>query len=312
MFSQSGVMARRDSLRAHFTPFSPKRILLYLALVFVIAPLFARGADSQPAPQHIAAPAVDPDKPSSEMNHHIAGMFLIAIGLSVILSKRYQSLAWLRWLPPLLFIAAGLFLAAWSDDEIWPRGDLSWSWLLRHDAEARQHKLYALLLLTIGLVEAVQASSRLRRPWLSVALPVLGVIGGAGLLLHQHGAHVSANAVAQTAPSSAIADGSHSRQLAAQTMPEHQHAGGGPPHSHPRNIEKANTASTGHAQHHENGLTGPMENIQRQHTWFAVSGFCIALLKLLHDTARPPARVRQYLWPGSLIVLGLLLLLYTE
>src|SRR5215510_6480934 len=174
-------MAGRDSLRAHFTSVGPQRTLLYLTLLFPVVLLFVLGADSQAAPQHIAAtPAVDPDKPASEMNHHIAGMFLIAIGLSVICSKRYQSLAWLRWLPPLLFIAAGFFLAAWSDDEIWPRGDLSWSWLLRHDAEARQHKLYAFLLLAIGLVEAVQASSRFRRPWLSVALPVLGVIGGAG------------------------------------------------------------------------------------------------------------------------------------
>jgi len=53
--------------------------------------------------QMSAAAAVDPDKASSELNHHIAGLFLIAIGVSIIASERYQRVRWLRWLAPLLF-----------------------------------------------------------------------------------------------------------------------------------------------------------------------------------------------------------------
>src|SRR5438270_3682637 len=86
----------------------------------------------------------DPDKASSELNHHIAGLALLAIGVMVICGHRFKRLAFMQNLWPLLFIAAGIFLAVWSDSEIWPRGNLGWSWLIQHDAEARQHKIYAI------------------------------------------------------------------------------------------------------------------------------------------------------------------------
>ena len=112
----------------------------------------------------------------------------------MIWSKNDKSRPWLRWLAPILFITAGLLLAAWSDSEIWPRGDLSWSWLFHHDAEARQHKLYALLLIVFGLVECVQSTPRLRKPWLNMVFPVLCVIGGASLFSHHHSGMAVVNA----------------------------------------------------------------------------------------------------------------------
>lgn len=292
--------------------------VICLALVLAVLSALRLRATPQLSPAGItAASGADPDKPSSELNHHIAGIFLIAIGLSVIWSKHDGSRAWLKWLPPILFIAAGLFLAAWSDDEIWPRGNLSWLWLLRHDAEARQHKLYALLLIVFGLVEYAQLTSRLRKPWLSMVFPALCVIGGASLFLHHHSGMAAANAGGMDHSvhgSSGASAGSSDCQGASETAPvnphEHHHAAAGLSRPCPSTVVQANTSSV--VQGHAHALTGSAANIQRQHAWFAIVGFCIALFKFLHDVARPPVRVPYSLWANSVILLGILLLLYVE
>ncbi|HEY2361699.1 MAG TPA: hypothetical protein VGK36_11315 [Candidatus Angelobacter sp.] len=298
-------------------------LVLILAIVF---PLCLYATPLSPA-STTAASGIDPDKPSSEMNHHIAGIFLIAIGLSVIWSKSDRSRAWLRWLPPILFIGAGLFLATWSDSEIWPRGNLSWYWLLQHDAEARQHKLYALLLIVFGLVEYVQSNPRLRKPWLKMVFPVLCVMGGASLFLHHHSGMVMASANAMDHMGhhvSAAHDMNSNCQGVSETVPanmqDHHHGTaehGSAEHgaaelSHPCPSAVAQAGSASIAQGHAHALMGAGANIQRQHTWFAVVGFCVALFKFLHDFARPPVRVSHSLWANSVIVLGILLLIYVE
>ena len=305
-------------MRNTFIPVSARRLLLCVTLAFLIFSPLAITASTQPHAQEISAsPPPDPDKPSSEMNHHIAGLLLLVIGVSVIASERYQSLASLRWLPAILFVAAGLFLAAWSDNEIWPRGNLGWSWLVHHDAEARQHKLYALLLIAVGSLEAIQASSRVRRRWLVVVLPVLCVTGGTALLFHQHSGEVAASTV--KASSSAILaesiEGHQFGDVAANSSPPpvHQHGGGGHHESSPpAPMVKGNTSVKVQPHSHEHGSTGAAAKIQREHLWFAVVGFCIAFFKLLHDAAPRPVRIRKYLWASSVVLLGLLLLLYTE
>jgi hypothetical protein len=265
-----------------------------------------------------AASGSDPDKPSSEMNHHIAGIFLIAIGLSVIWSKHDRSRAWLRWLTPILFITAGLLLAAWSDSEIWPRGNLSWSWLLQHDAEARQHKLYALLLIVFGLVEYVQSTPRLRKPWLNMVFPALCVIGGASLFLHHHSSMVVANANGidhsgnHVSTARDINSNCQSVSGAAPANPQDHHHNAAIEPSHPCSSTLVQAGTPSIAQHHAHALTGTGANIQRQHAWFAIIGFCVGLFKFLHDVGRPPIRVSHSLWANSVIVLGILLLIYVE
>ena len=105
----------------------------------------------------VSAPAssasVDPNKAPSEFNHHLAGWALIGVGALVLASFLSPNLRALRYVWPSLFMLAGLFLALWSDSEIWPRGNLSWAWLVHHDWEAGQHKIYALLLIAIAVVE---------------------------------------------------------------------------------------------------------------------------------------------------------------
>lgn len=300
-------------------------VVFFALMVAALSPLWLSATPLSQATT-TAASGVDPDKPSSEMNHHIAGIFLIAIGLSVIWSKNDRSRPWLKWLPPILFIGAGLFLAAWSDDEIWPRGNLSWLWLLRHDAEARQHKLYALLLIIFGVVEYVQSNPRLRKPWLKMAFPVLCVIGGASLFLHHHsGMTVSANAMDHSAHHvSAAQDVNSNCQSASEAAPvnlqDHHHGAaehGSAEHgaaeiSNPCPSAIAQASSASIAQGHAHAHMGAGANIQRQHAWFAVVGFCVALFKFLHDFARPPVRVSHSLWANSVIALGILLLIYME
>ena len=276
-------------------------IVVCLGLAFLTLSSFALAAHSQTSTHAMSGtPAADPDKAPSELNHHIAGLILIAIGLSLILSERYTSLAWLRWLSPVLFISAGLFLAAWSDNEIWPRGALNWSWLVHHDAEARQHKLYALLLTVIGGVEALKLVPRFRRQWLTLVFPVLGMIGGIALLFHNHGSEV---VMVQPVAASSIA-------------PEHDHSAAGmamhgPDGKHHATMPDSATQTT--APHsHEHHMTGAMEKIQREHSWFVVVGIFVVLFKFIYDRSRSPRGIPFHLWASSMMLLGCLLLMYTE
>lgn len=262
------------------------QVVLWASLIFLCVGAYLHVS----APSVAVSHALDSDKEASELNHHIAGMFLVAIGLSLILSERQERLQWMRWLPPVLFILAGLFLAAWSDNEIWPRGTLSWSWLLHHDAEARQHKLYALLLAALGSVEAMQLLPKLRRPWMKAVFPVLCVIGGISLLFHHHSGEVGL-----ARPASSVVETSH----------YHHHEASADTSTAP-----ARVATAPHA--HEHGLTGVAAKVQKEHVWFAVIGLCVALFKFLYDSTRPPVRIPRYLWVNSVILLGLLLILYTE
>lgn len=298
-------------------------VIFFVLILAVLCPLQLYATAPQPSSANVtSASGADPDKPSSELNHHIAGMFLIAIGLSVIWSKHDRSREWLRWLPPILFITAGLLLAAWSDSEIWPRGDLSWSWLLHHDAEARQHKLYALLLIIFGLVEYVQSTPRLRRPWLNMVFPALCVLGGASLFLHHHSSMAVAHANGMDHSghhASAVGEVNSNCQSASKTAPvnaqdDHhgvaEHGASQLTAPCPPPFVQAGTSSIAH--NHAHALTGSGANIQRQHAWFAIVGFCVGLFKFLHDVGRPPLRVSYSLWANSVIVLGILLLIYVE
>jgi hypothetical protein len=295
-------------------------VMFFVLMLAVLCPLQLCATTLQLSSASITPASGDPDKPSSELNHHIAGVFLIAIGLSVIWSKQDRSRPWLRWLAPILFIAAGLFLAAWSDDEIWPRGNLSWLWLLRHDAEARQHKLYALLLIVFGFVEYVQSTPGLRKPWLNMTLPALCVIGGASLFLHHHSNMAAEHAIGMNHSGhnvSTARDANCQSASGTAVVDPHEHHHGAAEHGAAQptdpcasTLAQAGTSSI--AQSHAHALTGTGANIQRQHAWFAIVGFCVGLFKFLHDVDRPPIRAPYSLWANSVIVLGILLLIYVE
>lgn len=279
------------------------------------------GAPADPSGGVAAPIMVDPDKASSEMNHHIAGFALLAIGVMVICGHRYKKLAFLQTLWPLLFIAAGIFLAVWSDSEIWPRGNLSWTWLLQHDAEARQHKIYAVLLISIGVIEYLRSRTRLNRQWAQWAFPLLAVAGGIFLFFHEHGSATAASAhehhhttSAQTAPlqSSPVTPPAAPAVSSPHNGAHHHHgdaeAAAAPAPQVPDTEPGHGSAQAPH--HHE--MTGVMLKVRREHIWFAAVGFCIALCKFLYDANFLRGRVSPYLWANSMIALGILLVMYTE
>lgn len=128
------------------------------------------------------------DKQESEFNHRLAGFFVVAAGI-FIFSESYLGKRWslVRYVWPLCFLAAGLFLLVFSDTEIWPFGPQTPWYALTHNMEDLQHKIFSIILLAIGYVELQRARGRLRAPWATWFFPLAGVTGAILLLFHVHG-----------------------------------------------------------------------------------------------------------------------------
>lgn len=137
-------------------------------------------------------------KAYSEFNHHLAGVFVLLIGLTEFRKAlALAMLAWTRFLLPAAMLGAGGFLLIWSDHDAWPIGSLSFAQtFFGGDWETLQHKLYALLLLTVGSIEWLRRTGRIRRAGWSVPLPAFAIVGGLMLFLHSHGAHPAAHTIA--------------------------------------------------------------------------------------------------------------------
>jgi putative copper resistance protein D len=136
-------------------------------------------------------------KAYSDFNHHLAGVFVILIGLSEI---RYgfaaSILAWTRFLLPIFMVSVGVFLLIWSDHEGWPFGSSISETFLTGEWETIQHKWFGILALVIGGIEWLRRTGHMTRQWWKFPLPAFAVIGGLSLFLHSHGAHPSAHKIA--------------------------------------------------------------------------------------------------------------------
>jgi cell division protein FtsW (lipid II flippase) len=269
---------------------------------------------------------VDPNKAPSEFNHHIAGWALIGVGILVLVSFLYPNPRSLRYFWPALFVLMGLFLALWSDAEMWPRGNMNWAWLLQHDREAGQHKIYALLLSAIGLVEYLRARGSLNRFWRAWAFPILAIVGAASLLVHDHTAGsgaTSPEARAYLINPALGPDGKPPKPAALDPMPgmdhsttEMDHSSMPMDHSSMDHSSMAlgndpavtNTPSPDHHHH----MTPSMLLVEREHFWFMIVGLGVALFKLISDGEFWRRRFVPYVWPGGMMVLGVLLVLYRE
>jgi len=197
------------------------------------------------------------DKQESEFNHHVAGILVILAGMFLLaesnLAKRW---ALVRYAWPVCFLAAGLFVLIFSDTELWPFGPQSPWYGITHNTEDLQHKIFAVVLLALGLGEVQRARGRLNSPWAAFVFPVLGVAGAVLLLFHVHSGDMQA----------------------------------------------------------PNAMDA-MENIQKQHRWFAATGMGIALANGVAGLTKAPQWIQRFCktaWPVLLIVLGLLLTQYTE
>jgi len=125
----------------------------------------------------------DADKAWSEVNHHWAGLFLLALsGLAI--AERSGRASWARhW--PLLFLLLAVMLFFRSDPESWPLGPLPF-WQRFLDPETLQHRLVMLLLVPFGLFEWAVRTGRLAASWAPKVFPVLCAVGGTLLLAHTH------------------------------------------------------------------------------------------------------------------------------
>ena len=183
------------------------RFMLLTLVLLVGSAGFAQQQDSahQPSAHQYGAPAAagqwdgSPEGVAySEFNHHLAGVFVLLIGLSELRGGLGLSmLAWSRFILPLAMLGAGGYLMIWSDHEAWPIGYKSFAeTYFSDDWETIQHKLYAILILSVGAVEFLRWTGKVTHIAWKMPLPVLALIGGVMLFLHSHGTYPSAHKIA--------------------------------------------------------------------------------------------------------------------
>ncbi|HSQ90539.1 MAG TPA: hypothetical protein VLM19_00025 [Nitrospiraceae bacterium] len=134
----------------------------------------------------------------SEFNHHLVGILVLIIGLSELRQALATPFwAWTRFLLPGALLTAGFYLVIWSDHEAWPIGSLSFvQTFFGSDSEIFQHKSYALLSLTVGVIELFRRLGAIGHTVWVTPLPLFAVIGGLMLFGHSHGLHPSAAKIA--------------------------------------------------------------------------------------------------------------------
>jgi hypothetical protein len=147
-------------------------------------------------------------KAYSEFNHHLAGLFVVVIGLAELIpalglvgsrmkERGRRALRWIGFLLPAALLLTGLFLIIWSDHEGWPIGSRTLvQTYFGDDWEMIQHKLFGITLLAVGMVENFRRSGWLQHPGWRLPLPGLAIVGGVSLFLHSHGAHPAAHQIA--------------------------------------------------------------------------------------------------------------------
>ena len=129
------------------------------------------------------APRTDADRAWSEFNHHVAGLFVLAMGLLAVLHV-IGRIGWARhW--PLVFLGLAAFLLVRNDPGAWPLGPLGF-WESMKYPEVLQHRVFVLLVIAFGVFEWAIRTDRLRRSGLMLIFPLLCVGGGGLLLTHSH------------------------------------------------------------------------------------------------------------------------------
>lgn len=138
-------------------------------------------------------------KAYSEFNHRLAGALVMLIGLGELHGGLGAGiLSWTRFLLPGAMLAAGSYLLIWSDHDAWPLGPKTFMETFFGDnISMLQHKLYALLLLTVGTIELFRRSGRLVPGYWSLPLPTFAVTAGVAIFLHIHSDHPSAHEIAR-------------------------------------------------------------------------------------------------------------------
>jgi hypothetical protein len=124
--------------------------------------------------------------PFSLFNHHLAGVLIIFLALFTFLEESSfgKAHSWVKYLWPMPLFADAINVIL--------RGDSELKWPLRlativPDAEAVQHKIFALLTIGIALIELFRRTGHLKHPgWRYI---FYGLLFGGGLFLFFHGGH---------------------------------------------------------------------------------------------------------------------------
>ena len=128
------------------------------------------------------APRTDEDRAWSEYNHHMSGLFVLAMGLLALLNR--LGVRWARnW--PLIFIGMAAFMLVRNDPGSWPLGPEGF-WEGMVYSEVVQHRIFVLLVVFFGIFEWAVRTGRIHSPRAALAFPLLCVMGGALLLTHSH------------------------------------------------------------------------------------------------------------------------------
>lgn len=189
--AREGLTRSRE--RQNTTVSVARIIILACLMLFVVSPTWSQEHSHH---QH-AGMSMSADEPTesmllswkreSEGNHHLIGLLVGLSGIFIlaqgILTKRFPSLAY-AW--PACFLLSGLFVLVYSDTELWPFGPKPWIQGTITNPEVIQHKLFAVLLLVVGLIETVRVRKSLKSVWLGLVFPVLALAGSVLLLFHSH------------------------------------------------------------------------------------------------------------------------------
>jgi len=119
----------------------------------------------------------------SEYNHHVAGTFVLTIGLLALAAQTRWG-AWGRhW--PLLLLGLAAFVFVRGDPEAWPLGPVGF-WESMTAVEVMQHRLFVVVVAALGVFEWMVRTRHLGSARWAAVFPMLCAVGAAMLLAHSH------------------------------------------------------------------------------------------------------------------------------
>ena len=124
----------------------------------------------------------------SNYSHNVAGLILLGMSAVALVGGLARPGGGHSWPLGFVLLAAFVYLRAAANEGTWPFGSVP---LWRIDAEGIQHRIAALLVLALGVLEWRARARTARGSLLPYAFPALGAAGAVLLLTHSHAAFES-------------------------------------------------------------------------------------------------------------------------